>query len=165
MLPLTREEISLLREGKLDEAEASYRKRDPKPDSDVSAYVAYQLEALHYVPRYQYILDENHRPVPAPSLLEWGAFMEDHDRRVVKHEMVDQVLVSTVFLGIDHNWLGGGEPILWETMCFDHSDVARRGKRQWSGMLDYQERYRSHEEALAGHEEAVAWVKQRVAAK
>ncbi len=52
------------------------------------------------------------------------------------------VIVSTVFLGIDHNHFGS-KPILWETMIF-------------GGRLDgYQERYETFDDALFGHGRAV----------
>ena len=49
--------------------------------------------------------------------------------------------ISTVFLGLDHAF-GSGPPILWETMIF-------------GGLLDeFQERYATKAEALAGHQQA-----------
>ena len=60
------------------------------------------------------------------------------------------MLVSTVFLGIDHSF-GEGPPILWETMIFD-------------GPHDqFQERYTSKEEAIAGHERAMLLARMEVA--
>lgn len=51
-----------------------------------------------------------------------------------------KIRISTVFLGLDHQY-GSGPPILWETMVF-------------GGVLDgFQERYATKAEALAGHQE------------
>lgn len=50
--------------------------------------------------------------------------------------------VSTVFLGLDHNW-GGGPPLLFETMIFT------------DGEGGYCRRYSAWEEAEAGHWETV----------
>lgn len=51
--------------------------------------------------------------------------------------------MSTVFLGLDHNF-SGGEPILFETMIF-------------GGPLDgEQRRYHTYDQAERGHTEAVA---------
>jgi hypothetical protein len=56
------------------------------------------------------------------------------------------ILVSTVFLGINHQW-GDGPPLLFETMVF-------------GGEFDQeQERYSTYEEAEAGHARWVAAVK------
>lgn len=54
-----------------------------------------------------------------------------------------EVLVSTVFLGIDHGWRSP-VPVLWETMIFGHPDFT-----------DYQERYATREAAMEGHAKAV----------
>jgi len=57
----------------------------------------------------------------------------------VKHDTYGEVGVSTVFLGLDHGWVPGGEPIVFETMVF-------------GGALDQeQDRYSSLEGAEAGH--------------
>ena len=60
-------------------------------------------------------------PVPEPDLFKWGEFIECDSNRIVRQEnlisLIGWVRVSTVFLGIDHNW-GGGEPLLFETMVF-----------------------------------------------
>lgn len=64
-----------------------------------------------------YILDKYKMPVKEPDLIHWARWMEKKDR-IVKQEMVGDVKVSTVFLGIDHNFSHEGPPILWETMVF-----------------------------------------------
>lgn len=71
-------------------------------------------------PRY-WILD-GHTPVPTRSVLEWGQMFERMDRHVardiVEQPESDPVTVSTVFLGIDHNFFGSGPPLLFESMVF-----------------------------------------------
>ncbi len=42
--------------------------------------------------------------------------MQNGDRRVAE-TVIDDICVSTVFLGIDHN-LFGGKPVLFQTMVF-----------------------------------------------
>jgi len=63
--------------------------------------------------------------------------------------MVGPFLVSTVFLGIDHNW-GGGPPLIFETMIFNQGPES---ERPWHE--EYQERYSTWEQAEAGHARAV----------
>ena len=58
--------------------------------------------------------------------------------------------VSTVFLGINHRMYSPGPPLVFETMIRNQSDDS------W---LNYQERYCTYEQALAGHNKAVEWVK------
>lgn len=104
----------------------------------------------------QYILDENGDPQPEPDSLKWAAWFEQSgksegkDNRFLAHDHIGSVLVSTVFLGLDHSFMGSGggnPPVLWETMVF-------QGEHD-----QYQKRYRSRADALAGHDEAVEMVK------
>jgi hypothetical protein len=63
-----------------------------------------------------WILDDKGRPVAA-DLLTWAKWFGTANR-IVCQETIAQTRISTVFLGIDHNWLCDGPPILWETMSF-----------------------------------------------
>jgi hypothetical protein len=86
----------------------------------------------------KYILDERHAVIPA-DLLTWARWFETADaQRVVAQEMLGAVKVSTVFLGLDHQY-GMGPPLLFETMVFG------------GGLDGHQTRYSTWEEAVAGH--------------
>jgi len=77
------------------------------------------------------------------SMAEWRH--DPEHSRVAKTE-IDEVMVSTVFLGVNHN-LAFGKPHLFETMVF-------------GGEMDGEmQRYSTWDEALAGHEQIVAAVK------
>lgn len=57
------------------------------------------------------------------SLMEWARWMEVGDNRRVDYTVIsDDVYVSTVFLGLDHNFSFDSHaehfPILFETMIF-----------------------------------------------
>jgi hypothetical protein len=94
----------------------------------------------------KYILKDG-VPVPEPDIYKWGAWMEDFEEHCrVAWAEIGEVKVSTVFLGLDHNYFGS-PPILFETMIFN-------GEHD-----QYQERYYTLEEAMQGHEHAVALVK------
>jgi hypothetical protein len=69
----------------------------------------------------------------------------DEWRRIALHKR-NGVRVSTVFLGIDHNFGLEGPPIVFETMVFiDDAEDDERGN-------DYgQWRYSTYDEALLGH--------------
>ena len=83
-----------------------------------------------------------HKPVPCEDVLVWAQSFENSDRTVAKTTQND-ILVSTVFLGIDHNF-GDGPPLLFETMIF-------------GGEHDrYCNRYSTWEEAEGGHKTACA---------
>jgi hypothetical protein len=67
-------------------------------------------------PRY-YILNDDKTIRPVKDVLTWARWFEDRlDRRVVAHTMIDEVFVSTIFLGLDHNFRYKGPPIVFETM-------------------------------------------------
>lgn len=55
-------------------------------------------------------------PVAEPDLMAWAVWFETADRIVARTE-IPGVVVSTVFLGLDHGW-GMGSPLLFETMVF-----------------------------------------------
>ena len=69
-----------------------------------------------------YILD-NHTPVKvdvtsSEGMLKWGHNLEQN--KVVSQTEVKGVLISTVFLGVDHNHTGAGKPVLFETATKKH---------------------------------------------
>ncbi len=90
----------------------------------------------------KYRLTDDGRPVPEPDLIAFGEAMQKHHR--VALDLIGDVKVSTVFLGIDHRFNGAGDPILWETMIFGGEHGG------------YQERYTSLDDAKAGHAKALA---------
>lgn len=89
-----------------------------------------------------YRLGDNHEVVREDDLLSWAAWMENADRRVYL-TLVGPYRISTVFLGLDHNF-GSGPPLLFETMCFDGDDEEVNCLR-----------YETWEQAERGHKEIV----------
>lgn len=81
------------------------------------------------------------------GVLEWGHQFQTMDRHV-GDDIINDHHVSTVWLGMDHNFYGG-VPLLLETMVFD----SPRG-----GNDIYMRRYTTWEQAVEGHKEAVQWV-------
>lgn len=94
-----------------------------------------------------YKLDKNNRPIPCKNSNEYMKWeTKNLDKKAIRQQHVDDVYISTVFLGLDHGF-GGKNPVLWETMIFggEHDQ--------------YQERYISYQDALEGHYIAVQLVK------
>jgi hypothetical protein len=113
----------------------------------------------------KYILGDDGEPQAEPNLLKWATWLENSmpQRRLALTEMENGGRVSTVFLGIDHDftmriqwetiqWTQEGEkiaaefqipyqPLIWETMVFDVDGEMDR----------HMERYRTRAEALRGH--------------
>jgi hypothetical protein len=79
---------------------------------------------------------------------EWIRLWREDMRPLARTELPG-VTVSTVFLGLDHQY-GDGPPVLWETMVFTE------GNSTVSGFNEEQWRYTSRESALEGHRRAVA---------
>jgi len=103
-------------------------------------------------PFLYYILDESGEPQGTNNALVWAEWFERRPDRVVLQTVIRRgrvmeetlarrrrgVAISTVFLGLDHAFLGG-PPVLWESMIF-------------GGPFDGEcDRYTSKLAALEGH--------------
>lgn len=78
------------------------------------------------------------------TMIEWAdLYLKDDHRPVVAKTQVGEIEVSTVWLGINHNW-GDGPPLIFETMIFPRSEIPA-----------YCVRYSTYAEAEHGHEVAV----------
>lgn len=75
-----------------------------------------------------YILRPDGIILPAASVHEFAVWIEDINNRRIKHDDIDGVNVSTIFLGIDHNWRGKGPPVLFETMMFTDDECIMIGR-------------------------------------
>lgn len=64
-----------------------------------------------------YVLDQKGNPVAEPDLLTWVRWFKNADRHA-GNEVIGDSQISTVFLGIDHNFGRCSNPVLWETMVF-----------------------------------------------
>lgn len=78
------------------------------------------------------------------SIDEWSSLLEFSDRHI-GDETKDGYRISTVLLGLDHDYFGRGDPIIFETMIFEEDTVNDV----------YMERYCTKEEAELGHKYAV----------
>ena len=96
----------------------------------------------------KYILDPAGLPERCDDVLRWALWYEIADRHIAA-TLVEpgNIRVSTVFLALDHDFSFHGPPILWETMVFGGAHN------------QYQRRYATREQALAGHTETVLMVK------
>jgi hypothetical protein len=93
-------------------------------------------------PYGMFVQDENGNPIPAKNASEWGRWYTTADRKIGKTE-VGPFLVSTVFLGLDH------DGCLYETMVFPHGNYEDLAV----------DRYATREEAEKGHAVMVARVR------
>jgi hypothetical protein len=103
--------------------------------------------------RKAYYILKGKLAVPVKDVREWGIWFETADR-IVAADKVGGVRVSTVFLGIDHNF-GDGLPLIFETMAF-------RGGT-WDEL--YCERCGTWEEAEAQHKAMCDLVRREIKEK
>jgi hypothetical protein len=72
-------------------------------------------------PRHYVLAGHN---VIACTLEQWSQWFEyywDKPERFVGRTGDDKIWISTVFLGLDHNFFGVGPPLLFETMVFHNN--------------------------------------------
>ena len=92
-----------------------------------------------------YVLD-GRTPVPVNDNVKWGQWFKGADR-LVAIDKVGNAEVKTMFLGIDHDFLGTGPPILFETFV------------DGGTMEETQDFYTTWEEAELGHTRMVEAVR------
>jgi len=90
----------------------------------------------------KYIL-KGKNPVECNDVMKWARWFESANR-IVKKTDINKQVVSTVFLGLNHNY-DGGKPLLFETMVFPECDIC--------------ERYTTWDEAEKGHNKIVEKIK------
>lgn len=101
------------------------------------------MRPLHY--------DRQGRPI---TLEQWALLFEAGTDRVVEQTALSNGLwVSTVWLGLDHNYTGVGPPIIFETLVFP----TEAGGAEIDG-----HRYATEEQARAGHAAFVRYWRQRI---
>lgn len=111
--------------------------------SEVLAHVETGTARLGFrMPMHWILAEDGKTPIQTNDILAWGDCMADKKRQVGWDYDNDKgITVSTVFLGLDHNFLGD-RPVLFETMIFSQT-----GNHT-------QQRYCTWEEAERGHQVA-----------
>lgn len=108
----------------------------------------------------------NRVPIPCDDLFTWGRWMARDENIIVAQTALDEeVRVSTIFMGIDHNWSSDYEslPILFETIAFGEE----RSAKLFGRALSYREtlvqrRYCTWQEAAEGHEQICAEIRAKL---
>ena len=99
----------------------------------------------------KYILNAQGEPEECGDFVRWSNWLATDERRIVRKQTLTvsagEVEVSTVFIGIDHNF-SGEPPVLWETALFFHGYIPELSGELHGGP---QRRYSSREDAIDGH--------------
>ncbi len=109
------------------------------------------------MPEAKFYILKNGRPVLVRDVAVWGRWFDSSfESRVVEQTIVGgKYKVSTVFLGLDHNFSGEGRPILFESMVFTADGM------KTSDVLDIR-RYSTLGKAKQGHFEYVEMLKKKI---
>lgn len=114
---------------------------------------------------------EGHEPVLVADVLEWGRWLQSAVERgetVVARDELDGIIVSTVFLGLDHGF-PTRRVLLFETMVFEGVAFTPLFSSPWflrvRSSWDLQPRYSTWDEAVAGHRAVLARVRAVLAAR
>lgn len=94
------------------------------------------------------------------DLITWAGLFEDRVYAQVAFDQVGPFRVSTVWLGLNHNY-SGGVPLIFETMIFDtriQVPSIHPGETYDEDVAMW--RYPSEVAALAGHDQAVMWARE-----
>jgi hypothetical protein len=116
------------------------------------------------------VLDES-GDVQVASLMQWAQWMEkNHAQRVIARDDIahqrglrpEIYTVSTVFLGLNHQYLPNRRPLWFESMVF--GPVKRKYYKIFKETREFRddlwmERCTTRVEALAMHERGVEWLK------
>ena len=100
--------------------------------------------------------DKEGKPI---TLLEWAELGDDTDyKRIASTMVAERYWVSTIWLGVDHNFGLWAPPLLFETCVFDNGapiEVLEGHETVESLVID---RYTTEEQAKAGHEGVVNYL-------
>lgn len=76
------------------------------------------------------------QPIICRDFLEWARWYETAERHVALTS-TRHFIISTVFLGTDHNYWGEGDPILFETMVFARQHGTAYAKEGFASGEEY----------------------------
>ena len=94
-------------------------------------------------------------PVPCRDVREWMQYCESmfgNDANRVGLDLIEDIEISTVFLGLDYNFKPFGPPLLFETIVFHLDPISHPETIRM-------QRYSTWAEAEAGHRAHVAKIR------
>lgn len=94
------------------------------------------------------------------EMLAWAEKFGDMDYKVVAQHWVRGWMVSTVWIGLNHNFnpFSQGPALIFETMIFPPGDESPEGMF----CEDYCDRYPTEAAAHAGHDRALSYLREKL---
>ena len=94
-----------------------------------------------------YYILKNKKAHKCKDPIKWARWFENNKNRIVKQDLLSNgYWVSTVFLGLDHNFASKSKPLIFETMIFD-----KLFKTDYPGLDLDMDRYSTWNQAIKGH--------------
>lgn len=88
-----------------------------------------QFDTTTYILKYR-------KPILCVDMFKWHLFFKRIENRRVRQTFINNIRISTIFLGINHNFRLDGIPILFETMAFkNHKEIDCRRCSTWRQAL------------------------------
>lgn len=91
--------------------------------------------------------DKTYRCCTCEEYQEQISLMLNTHTKSVDKTLKNDLVISTTWLGINHNFIDENIPLLFETMIFDKN-----------GDSFYCKRYTTWDEAVQGHKNAIDWI-------
>lgn len=104
------------------------------------------------------VLDEDGNVVPC-DLMTWARWFELSRQRIIEQDEIEDYWVSTIFLGLNHQYHPHGAPLWFETMVFYAPEYDGQWDRMIREQAGWSERYTTIQQARAGHQLAIEWLK------
>ena len=106
------------------------------------------------------LIYKNNKEVKKMDLEKYGFRKDfDYNNRFDLKSKVGKYTISTVDLGMNHQFIEDFPPLYYETMIFNWKDT------EDNPFEFYQERYRTEKEAKEGHKKAIKYVKEKLKEK
>jgi hypothetical protein len=119
-----------------------------------------RLEAVLLSTQRFAVLNESGEVVGAKNVTEWANFMNSPQREIGLDKF-GEFMVSTIFLGLNHQFNPEAPPLWFETMVFGPAkETELFGKKALIHPDLWQSRASTRAEALAMHREGIAWLKE-----
>jgi hypothetical protein len=112
---------------------------------------------MSFEPRYA-VLDESGNVILC-DLLSWAQWFELTPQRIIEQDQIEDYFVSTIFMGLNYQYVPEAAPLWFETIVFAAADYEPFLERMVRPEAGWSQRYETLQEARVGHQLAIEWLK------